>query len=473
MPSNAGSKTLTAWPLTRPLKLPASTALFTHRQRYFFAALAIFAPAYLLTLPSQAAELQSSAIISTQWSANRQDFKQQSFQLSLEPEFILRFDNRAKLTVLSRLRSMSLDGLSPKKITDHAYSPASKPLYMGNSSEFELREFYLELPSDNYYFTLGKQQVVWGKADGIKVLDIVNPQSFREFILEDFDDSRIPQWMANIETSLGAWDAQFLWIPDQSYHALARSDALYAPSSPLLLPQPQAGVSLNVQAIDRPSRTLLDSDVGLRLARFWKGWDLSLNYLYQYDNFALLFQQRSFTRNGLHVEIKPQYRRTHVLGGSFSNAFDNWVLRGELAYFSDRYFLAEGFSDSDGITKGEELSYVMGLDWAGLENTLISAQLFQSIALNRQSATLRDKTDSALSVLVNHTRLNETLDLRFIWLASTNIGDGLLRLRLSYEWQDNLKTWVSSDTFYGSEEGLFGQFDNNDRLTVGIEIGFE
>ena len=427
----------------------------------------------LFTAQGYAFDVQSSLISSAEWSASSHNFKQQNFQLTLEPEFILRFDNRVKLTVLSRLRSISLDALSPERVTDNAYSPYSKPLFIGNSSEFELREFYLEIPSDNYYFTLGKQQVVWGKADGLKVLDIVNPQSYREFILEDFNDSRIPQWMANIETSVGEWDAQFLWIPDQSYHVLARDGALYTPTSTLLIPKPPPGVSVEVEPIDRPGRILMDSDVGLRLARFWKGWDLSLNYLYQYDNFALLYQRRSITATSLHIDIEPQYRRTHVLGGSFSNAFDSWVLRGELAYFSDRYFLAEGFSDSDGITKGAEASYVLGLDWAGLENTLISGQLFQSVALNRQSATLRDKTDSTVSLLVNHTLLNETMELRLIWLANTNIGDGLLRLRASYEWQDNLKTWISSDSYYGSEVGVFGQFDGNDRLTLGIELGFE
>jgi len=476
MPLNVGCSTLPV-PQHADRKLhPANKQASTPRARFFLATISATLISLLCTLLSyslHAAELQSSVITSALWSASSHNFKRQSYQLTLEPEFILRFENRAKLTALSRLRSISLDALSPEKVTDDAYSPYSKPLFIGNSSEFELREFYLELPSDNYYFTLGKQQVVWGKADGLKVLDIVNPQSYREFILEDFDDSRIPQWMANIETTVGEWDTQFLWIPDQSYHVLATEGGLYMPTSSLILPEPQAGVSVTVKPFKRPGRTLMDSDIGLRLSRFWKGWDLSLNYLYQYDNFALLHQRRSFTINGPHVEIEPQYRRTHVLGGSFSNAFDNWVLRGELAYFTDRYFLAEGLSDSDGITKGKEMSYVVGLDWAGLENTLISGQLFQSVALNRQSATVRDKSDSTLSLLVNHTLLNETLELRLIWLANSNIGDGLVRLRVTYEWQDNLKTWVSGDTFYGSEEGIFGQFDDNDRLTFGVELAFE
>ena len=473
---NADCKNLAVLPFSSAKVAANKTSVLIIKSRYLLTVIAtiIFVGLGTLLSPSlHAADLQSSVIASALWSADSGHLKQQNHQFTLEPEFILRFENRVKLTALSRLRSISLDALSPEKITDKAYSPYSKPLFIGNSSEFELREFYLEIPSQNYYFTLGKQQVVWGKADGLKVLDIVNPQSYREFILEGFDDSRIPQWLANIETTVGAWDAQLLWIPEQSYHVLASDGGLYVPTSPLLLPKPPAGVSVNVEAINRPGRTLLDSDVGLRLSRFWQGWDLSLNYLYQYDNFALLYQKRSLTADGPLVTIEPQYRRTHVLGGSFSNAFDNWVLRGELAYFTDRYYLAKGLSDSDGITHGKEMSYVVGLDWAGLENTLISGQLFQSVALKRHSATVRDKTDSTLSLLVNHTLLNETLELRLVWLANTHIGDGLYRLRVTYEWQDNLKTWASSDIFYGSEEGIFGQFNDNDRFTVGIEIGFE
>jgi hypothetical protein len=43
---------------------------------------------------------------------------------------------------------------------------------------------------------------------------------------------------------------------------------------------------------------------------------------------------------------------------------------------------------------------------------------------------------------------------------------------LSYEWQDNVKTWVGMDIFYGTRDGLFGQFDDNDRIVMGVEPGF-
>ena len=53
-----------------------------------------------------------------------------------------------------------------------------------------------------------------------------------------------------------------------------------------------------------------------------------------------------------------------------------------------------------------------------------------------------------------------------------NDGDGLIRPKLVYEWQDNVKTWVGADIFYGDRDGLFGQFRENDRIVIGVELGY-
>ncbi len=62
-----------------------------------------------------------------------------------------------------------------------------------------LRELYIDTSALGWDWRLGKQQVVWGTADGIKLLDIVNPTDFREFNQNAFEDSRIPIWMINAE----------------------------------------------------------------------------------------------------------------------------------------------------------------------------------------------------------------------------------------------------------------------------------
>ncbi|HID81936.1 MAG TPA: RNA polymerase-associated protein rapA [Chromatiales bacterium] len=65
------------------------------------------------------------------------------------------------------------------------------------------RELYLDTSAGDWNFRLGKQQVVWGTADGIKLLDIINPTDFRELNQNTQEDSRVPVWMANIERNIG------------------------------------------------------------------------------------------------------------------------------------------------------------------------------------------------------------------------------------------------------------------------------
>ncbi|MDH5738814.1 MAG: hypothetical protein OEY77_00650 [Nitrospira sp.] len=422
--------------------------------------------------PASAVEFDFSGSARGRLAIGTDEPELQSTELTLMPEVVSRFDNGWKLTSIGRLRTELVDGLRPGNLDRKTYGPASRPGLLRQEVEVELREFHLQGAWGETYLTLGKQQVVWGKADGLKVLDVVNPQSFREFILEDFDKSRIPLWTVNIERSVGNWDAQLIWIPDHTYHALPDRDATYAFSSPRLVPSAPPGVSVDIRSVDRPDRFLMDSDAGLRLSTFWKGWDISLNYLYQYDNFPVLFQRLDVRPTGPVVVIEPRFERTHVIGGTFSNAFGDWVVRGELGFFSDRFFRTNETADRDGITKSSELSGVLGLDWTGIEDTFLSAQLFQSWVTAPSAGLVRDELDTNLTFLVRRDFFNDTLRAEVLWIVNTNDGDGLIRPKIAYEWQDNLKTWVGADIFYGDRDGLFGQFGNNDRVILGVEWGY-
>jgi hypothetical protein len=81
---------------------------------------------------------------------------------------------------------------------------ASSRLEGGESySQYEfLREFYFDTVGAGWDWRLGKQQVVWGTADGIKLLDIINPTDYRELNQNTSEDSRIPVWMINAEKYL-------------------------------------------------------------------------------------------------------------------------------------------------------------------------------------------------------------------------------------------------------------------------------
>ena len=64
-----------------------------------------------------------------------------------------------------------------------------------------LREAYVDTTVEDWSIRAGKQQVVWGTADGMKLLDMINPTDYGEMAQNQMEDSRIPVWMINAETT--------------------------------------------------------------------------------------------------------------------------------------------------------------------------------------------------------------------------------------------------------------------------------
>ena len=62
-----------------------------------------------------------------------------------------------------------------------------------------LREAYVDTMIDDWSLRVGKQQVVWGTADGAKLLDIINPTDYTEMAQNQMEDSRITTFMINAE----------------------------------------------------------------------------------------------------------------------------------------------------------------------------------------------------------------------------------------------------------------------------------
>jgi len=58
---------------------------------------------------------------------------------------------------------------------------------------------------DSVFLKLGKQQVVWGRTDLFRVLDVINPVDYsRNNIYDELSDIRIPMWIAQAEYRMGA-----------------------------------------------------------------------------------------------------------------------------------------------------------------------------------------------------------------------------------------------------------------------------
>jgi hypothetical protein len=90
-----------------------------------------------------------------------------------------------------------------------------------------LRELYVDATllgsGDNEInFRLGKQQVIWGRTDLFRVLDVINPVDYsRNNIYDELEDIRIPMWMLKTDFRFGAtgpfddFNMQVVWNFDK------------------------------------------------------------------------------------------------------------------------------------------------------------------------------------------------------------------------------------------------------------------
>jgi hypothetical protein len=406
-----------------------------------------------------------SGILKSQTSINtaENELQQQEWQLDIEYDTGLWGGD---LKAIGRIRLDTVDDLNQSSTAD-TFSAVAKPFATKDWGSIELRELYWETFGDNSFWRIGKQQVVWGEADGLKLLDVINPQNFREFVLDDFEDSRIPLWMLNAEFTLTENSVlQVLWIPDTTVHNLAPSGSPYALRSSSIVPQATSDLAVQLSPALAPRSPIKDSDIGLRYTDFVGGWDVSLNYLYHYVDEPIVSASTQTNSKIPHIQLTQNYERSHLLGGTASSALGDWTIRAEIAFETNRYHRTK--QSLSRIVQANQWSSVIGLDYQGWTNQFISVQWFQSLI---NAAQAEHSQEDFLTLLWESNFLNDTLTAKWLQIHSIDHGDGVFRSKVSYNLQSNLDIYVSADVFYGNKEKRFGQFDQGDRVSIGFKWG--
>ena len=356
-----------------------------------------------------------------------------------------------------------------------------KELEDESGNTLRIRELYWQTYSDNSFWRIGKQQVVWGEADGLKLLDVINPQDFREFILDNFDDSRIPLWMMNAQINTSdSGILQLLVIPDTSTHKLAENGSTYQLTSPVIVPNIDIGglTEMGINEISVNKKTNADGgDIGSRYSDFINlydsSWDVTLNYLYHYVDIPVI----RTTIDNDKLLIDYQFERSHLIGGSTSTVISDFILRSEIAYETDRYQRGEISNNNVSnpiVIKSNTLSSIIGIDYQGISDHFISMQWYrQTLLLSKEKLqqAIADRDEDRLTLLWEIKFLNETITTRWQHIHGVNHNDGVLRPKVIYNWQSNIDAYLGADYFYGKTEDFFGQFNKTDRIVAGFTIG--
>lgn len=394
--------------------------------------------------------------------------------LTIEPEIKLGWNENSQWFFKPRLAFSPLGDY--RRIYDDQFERSnwSRIHRFNDYSEAEVRELYFKTRLADGNLTIGKQQIAWGAADGLRVLDVINPVNLVHFVMAEPVDSRIPLWTVNYQRAFDFADVQLLWIPDNTYNDYSAERDWYYLTSPKIVPGPApAGVTVRQNPVNRPGGDpIRNADYGVRLTKVVGGMDLSFNYLYHYDDDLVVQSRFANEANGPVIDVNPTYKRSHLIGGTFSAASGNFVYRGEFGFNTARYVLSRNPHAPDGVERRHDFNYVLGIDWSGIRDTFISVQFFQSILSGRTGYLVRDKVDSTITLNVSRNFANETWRIEGLLLHNLNDHDSALRARIKHSPSDKVSLYLQYENYAGNINGIFGQFRDKGRVLFYVDRYF-
>ena len=339
------------------------------------------------------------------------------------------------------------------------------PSAVRNDQRFEamIREAYADFSAGDVDFRVGRQHIVWGEMVGLFFADVVSAKDMRQFVLPDFDMIRIPQWAARAEYFSGDFHAEGVWIPYMSYDDIGKPGAEFYPFKPPAVP----GYQTIIAKEKRPTG-LDDAGYGARLSWLKDGWDVS-GFYYTANDASAAFSRLTLPTT---ITYQPIHKRIHQLGATLGKDLGPMVLKAEAVYTRDKLFSTLDPLDADGLAKQNFLDYIVGLEWSFPQETRFNVQLFQRWFPNHDAGIVPDKTESGVSLLLSTQALHPRLEPELLLISSLNRADWLAQFKLTWKMDGNWRLATGVDIFEGPANGLFGTYDNNDRVYTEVRYSF-
>lgn len=350
--------------------------------------------------------------------------------------------------------------------------------YNGQDSlDLGIREIYLDYYGSFYDLRIGHQQIIWGKADGVFITDIISPKNLDQFLMRDFDEIRMGVTAAKASFYKNNSQLDFVWIPQFTATIYPSRKSIWAPQMPF----PVTPVfDYSNEAVDP---TIENSELFIRYALMSSAVDIELMGGYAWDDDpAYSLESVTFTALGPELMLTPEHHRLGIAGVSFNKPIGGWVLRGESAFYQGKYFQRElDLSTMQNlITLGQPLPaitlerdyihYLVGLDFNMLGINM-SVQFIQEVILDYDQSIMNDEYETMATVLLRETFFRETLALELFSYIGINDEDALLRPKISYDFGNGLGLDLGANLFLGNT-GMFGQYDNNDMIYFKIRQDF-
>lgn len=327
-----------------------------------------------------------------------------------------------------------------------------------NETKGMLREGFVDFAAGPADFRLGKQIIVWGRADQINPTDNLSPRDYT-LLFPDENEQRFGSLGLKASTVVSALSIQGFWLPYFKPNVMP----YVQPAPPLVLHE------------EEPENA--NGQWGLKIETTGNLGDGSISYYEGYDlNPGLALQTIYIASNQpplLIAELSHHWIRTFGMDGAVT--VGRFGIRGEAAYT-----LTENPDGSNPFIKPPFFFVVLGGDRTFLEYLNINLQyIFKKVskyhdpknnpdpltrAIAIQEALFNNQVDEisqGISMRVSNKWLNETLEAELAGIYMFIRHDYILRPKLTYALTDSWKILVAADFFEGPDDSYFGYLRKN------------
>jgi len=304
---------------------------------------------------------------------------------------------------------------------------------------------------------IGRQVVVWGTLDNLRVTDVLNPLDLRVPGLTDIDDLRLPVTMIKLDFYFGDWDLSGMVIPEIRFSKLPVFGSDFFP---LPVPAPPE---------DIPDDGFQNAEYAAALIGTFSGWDLAFYGAYIYDDQTYAEQ----VSPGSPPQLVRKHARIVMLGTASNLAVGNWLFKAEAAWLDGLKY-----TNTPGV-EYSRLDLGGGLEYTGFHETTISLEaanrhIFEYNDLLKLPPDEIDENEFQWALRVMQDYLNDTLT--FSLLVSTfgiKADDGAFeRLDAEYDITDAVSVRGGVVFYQSGKKGIFKGISDSDRLFFEVKYNF-
>lgn len=357
-----------------------------------------------------------------------------------------------------------------------------------------LRAMYGVLVVDKLTLRVGQQQIVWGEADGVRLMDIINPLDMRrQFVTRDWSDIRRPMVALRATYDIDPvrnWFLEWVWIPDFKKDLIDVGDPVNAPEAngPWSIPLPPltftpwgAPLIPNIQERKKSRYSLNSSNYGGRMGIEIGGWFLTLNYFHFFNHSpSTQFQGTTPLWMGptgpspipearppdlIMLNLIQRYLSMNVVGFTFNKSLGNlFILRGEFAVYPDEPVGSLNQAEHpDMVCTKARLHSMLGFDakywirWLNPDQMIsFSGQVFEFYTFDHEWGLVEGPYNQKLhqcttfvSLKVNTDYSNARISPDFLVVYDTTNSGWYMKPRVEFKYGDHWRPEIGALVFQG------------------------